>query len=119
MERSEPTPVLPILSTNHAQLAAHVTLRRNKMMLSKYYNLKALGGSSTKLPPRDAIIAHAIYTQKALGGSSTKLPPRDAIIAHAIYTQKALGGSSTAPAEFKEFVPFRDVEMRIGRFGDD
>src|SRR4051812_4296008 len=109
MERSEPTPVLPIVSTSHARLATHVTVRRNKMMLPKYYHLKALGGSSTnspretmssltrslpkstrglerKLPPeRRYRRSHDLYL-KALGGSSANSPPRDAIVAHAIFT---------------------------------
>ena len=90
MERSEPTPVLPIVSTRHAQLATHVTIRRNKMMSSEFYHLKALGGSSTKLPPRDAIVAIAIFYQSTRG-IEYKLPPRDAIIAHAIFTPKHTG----------------------------
>src|ERR1041384_8283902 len=74
MERSEPTPVLAIVSTSHAHLAAHVNLRRNKMMLPKYYHSKALGGSSTKLPPRDAIVAIAIFYQSTRG-LEYKTPP--------------------------------------------
>src|ERR1041385_4820146 len=74
MERSEPTRVLPIVSTSHAHLEAHVNLRHNKMMLPKYYHLKALGGLSTKLPPRDAIVAHAIFTQSTRG-LEYKTPP--------------------------------------------
>src|ERR1041385_8809497 len=114
MERSEPTPVLPIVSTSHAQETTHVTLRRNKMMLPEYYNLKALGGSSTKLPPerrycrsRDLHSKHSgarvqnspqetlsslsRSSLKALGGSSTKLPPRDTIVAIAIFYQSTRG----------------------------
>src|SRR3954469_8213666 len=44
------------------------------MMLPKYYHLKALGGSSTKLPPRDAIVAHAIFIQSTRG-LEYKTPP--------------------------------------------
>src|ERR1041385_7365110 len=122
MECSEPTPVLPIVSTSHALLAAHVNLRRNKMMLPKYYHTKALGGSSTKLPPRDAIVAIAIFYQstrgleyktpperrhrrsrdlhpKRSGARVQKLPPRNAIVAHAIFTYNHLGARAPSPPE--------------------
>src|ERR1041385_4685532 len=102
MERSEPTLVLPIVSTSHAHLAAHVNLRRNKMMLPKFYHNKALGGSSTKTPPerryrrnrdplrkhsraraqnspRETLSSQSRSLTKALGGSSTKKFPRETL----------------------------------------
>src|SRR3954465_13789822 len=117
MERGEPTPVLPIVSTNQAQLAAIVTLQRNKLMFPKYCHTKALGGSSTKLPPRDAIVAIAIFYQSTRGleyktpsercyrrnrdllpkhsGARVQNSPRETLLSQSRPFTKALGGSST------------------------
>src|SRR4051812_48108353 len=107
MERSEPTPVLPIVSTSHAHLAAHVNLRHNKMMLPKYYHLKALGGLSTN-SPRETLSSLTRSLSKALGRSSTKLPPRDAIVAHAISTQSTRGLEYKTPPE-RRYCRSRDL----------
>src|ERR1041385_2048240 len=93
MERSEPTSVLPIVSTSHAHLAAHVNLRRNKMMLPKYYHLKALGGSSTN-SPRETLSSQPRSVTKALGGSSAN-SPRETLSSQLRSFTKELGGSST------------------------
>src|ERR1041385_7855932 len=91
MERSEPTPVLPIVSTSHAHLAAHVNLRRNKMMLPKFYHNKALRGSSTKTPPERRYHRNRDLLPKHSGARAQKLPPRDAIVAIAIFHQNTRG----------------------------
>src|ERR1041384_369701 len=62
------------------------------MMLPKYYHLKALGGSSTNSPRETLSSLTRSYLKH--WGLEHKLPPRDAIVAHAILP-KALGGSST------------------------
>src|SRR4051812_50208914 len=76
MERSEPTPVLPIVPTSHAHLAAHVNLRCNKMMLPKSYHNKALGGLEHKSSPRETLSSQSRSLTKALGGSRAKAPPQ-------------------------------------------
>src|ERR1041385_2955901 len=131
MERSEPTSVLPIVSTSHAHLAAHVNLRRNKMMVPKYYHTKALGGLSTKLPPRDAIVAIVIFYQSTRGleyktpperryrrnrdllskhsGARVQNSPRETLSSQSRSFTKALGGSSTK-------LPPRDAIVAIATF---
>ena len=113
MERSEPTPVLPILSTNHAQLAAHVTLRRNKMMLPEYYNLKALGGSSTKLPPERRYRRNRDLPPKHSGDRIQNLPPKDDIITHAARNLKGSNQKTHRQAPPVELCPEPKGKTRL------
>src|ERR1041385_5309836 len=134
MEHSEPTPVLPIVSTSHAHLAAHVNLRRNKMMLPKWYHTKALGGSSTTLPPRDAIVAIVIFYQSTRGleyktpperryrrnrdllpkhsGARVQNSPRETPSSLTRSSPKALGGSSTKTPPEKRYRRSRDLYLQ-------
>src|ERR1041385_2183652 len=83
--------VLPIISPSHDHLAAHVNLRRNKMMLPKFYHNKALGGLSTKTHPERRYRRNRDLLPKHSGARAQKLPLRDTIIAIAISYQSPRG----------------------------
>src|ERR1043165_673295 len=67
-------------------------------MLPKYYYLKALGGSS-KNSPREMLSSLMRSLPQSTRGLEHKLPPRDAIIAHAIFTSKHSGARAQTPPE--------------------
>src|SRR3954470_15222437 len=112
--------VLPKTSSPKALGGSSINSPRETLSLLTRHLLKSTRGLEHKLPPRDAIFAHAtllkstqglehkLPTRDAIFGYATllkstrgleqKLPPRDAIFAHAMLL-KALGGSSTNSPE--------------------
>src|SRR3954467_10410082 len=68
------------------------------MRLPKYLCIKALGGSSTNSPERRYHPSrdHDLTSSRGL---EHLLPPRDAIIAHAIFTSKHSGARAQTPPE--------------------
>src|ERR1041384_4497017 len=60
--------------------------------------LKALGGSSTN-STRETLSSPMRYLPQSTRGLERKLPPRDAIIAHAIFTSKHSGAQAQTPPE--------------------